>query len=86
MAFEGLSDRLEAAFSRLKSKGSLSEADVKEAMRVLHLILDALRTSVHTHLHLQSDNHHKNSKKDPQKRNRIQHTHRWRSRQCLRHL
>ena len=33
MAFEGLSDRLEAAFSRLKSKGSLTESDVKEAMR-----------------------------------------------------
>ncbi len=39
MAFEGLSDRLEAAFSRLKSKGSLSEADVKEAMREVRLAL-----------------------------------------------
>ncbi|NLL63830.1 MAG: signal recognition particle protein [Ruminococcaceae bacterium] len=39
MAFEGLSDRLEAAFSRLKSKGSLNEADVKEAMREVRLAL-----------------------------------------------
>jgi len=39
VAFEGLSDRLEAAFSRLKSKGSLNEADVKEAMREVRLAL-----------------------------------------------
>lgn len=39
MAFEGLSDRLESAFSRLKSKGSLTEADVKEAMREVRLAL-----------------------------------------------
>ncbi len=39
MAFEGLSDRLEAAFGRLKSKGSLTENDVKEAMREVRLAL-----------------------------------------------
>ena len=39
MAFEGLSDRLEAAFSRLKSKGSLTESDVREAMREVRLAL-----------------------------------------------
>ncbi len=39
MAFEGLSDRLEAAFQRLKSKGSLTEADVKDAMREVRLAL-----------------------------------------------
>lgn len=39
MAFEGLSDRLEAAFQRLKSKGSLTENDVKEAMREVRLAL-----------------------------------------------
>ena len=39
MAFEGLSDRLEAAFSRLRSKGSLTDADVKEAMREVRLAL-----------------------------------------------
>ncbi|MBQ0136141.1 MAG: signal recognition particle protein [Oscillospiraceae bacterium] len=39
MAFEGLSDRLEAAFARLKSKGSLTESDVKEAMREVRLAL-----------------------------------------------
>lgn len=39
MAFEGLSDRLESAFQRLKSKGSLNEGDVKEAMREVRLAL-----------------------------------------------
>ncbi|MBR4049288.1 MAG: signal recognition particle protein [Clostridia bacterium] len=39
MAFEGLSDRLEAAFQRLKSKGSLTEHDVREAMREVRLAL-----------------------------------------------
>ena len=39
MAFEGLSDRLESAFSRLKSKGSLTESNVKEAMREVRLAL-----------------------------------------------
>ena len=33
MAFEGLSDRLEAAFAQLKSKGALTEKDVRNAMR-----------------------------------------------------
>ncbi len=39
MAFEGLSDRLEAAFKRLKSKGALTESDVKDAMREVRLAL-----------------------------------------------
>lgn len=39
MAFEGLSDRLENAFKKLKSKGSLTEADVKDAMREVRLAL-----------------------------------------------
>lgn len=39
MAFEGLSDRLESAFARLRSKGSLNENDVKEAMREVRLAL-----------------------------------------------
>ncbi len=39
MAFEGLSDKLEATFKRLRSKGSLNEADVKEAMRDVRLAL-----------------------------------------------
>lgn len=39
MAFEGLSDRLEAAFQRLKSKGTLTEADVKSAMREVRMAL-----------------------------------------------
>ncbi len=39
MAFEGLSDKLEAAFKKLRSKGSLTESDVKEAMREVRLAL-----------------------------------------------
>ena len=39
MAFEGLSERLENAFKKLKSKGSLTEADVKDAMREVRLAL-----------------------------------------------
>ena len=39
MAFEGLSERLEAAFKRLKSKGSLNEADVRAAMRDVRMAL-----------------------------------------------
>ena len=39
MAFEGLSDRLDSAFKKLRSKGSLNEADVKEAMREVRLAL-----------------------------------------------
>lgn len=39
MAFEGLSEKLEAAFKRLRSKGSLTEADVRSAMREVRLAL-----------------------------------------------
>ena len=39
MAFEGLSDKLSAAFKRLRSKGKLNEADVKDAMREVRLAL-----------------------------------------------
>ena len=39
MAFEGLSDKLESAFKKLKSKGSLTESDVREAMREVRLAL-----------------------------------------------
>ncbi|MEG2916214.1 MAG: signal recognition particle receptor subunit alpha, partial [Oscillospiraceae bacterium] len=39
MAFQGLSDKLSAAFKKLKSKGKLSEADVKEAMKEVRLAL-----------------------------------------------
>ncbi|MDR2646756.1 MAG: signal recognition particle protein [Oscillospiraceae bacterium] len=39
MAFEGLSDRLESAFKRLKSKGSLTEKDVRDAMREVRMAL-----------------------------------------------
>ncbi len=39
MAFEGLSDKLSAAFKRLRSKGKLSESDLKDAMREVRLAL-----------------------------------------------
>jgi signal recognition particle subunit SRP54 len=39
MAFEGLSDKLNNVFKRLKSRGKLTEADVKEAMREVRLAL-----------------------------------------------
>lgn len=39
MAFEGLSQRLEAAFKKLRSKGKLTESDVKSAMREVRLAL-----------------------------------------------
>ncbi|MBQ6420587.1 MAG: signal recognition particle protein [Clostridia bacterium] len=39
MAFEGLSDKLDSAFKKLRSKGSLNESDVKEAMREVRLAL-----------------------------------------------
>ena len=39
MAFESLSDKLAAAFKKLRSKGKLSEADVKSAMREVRLAL-----------------------------------------------
>ena len=39
MAFENLSDKLASAFKKLKSKGKLSESDVKEAMREVRLAL-----------------------------------------------
>ena len=39
MAFEGLSEKLNGVFKRLKSRGKLSEADVKEAMREVRLAL-----------------------------------------------
>ncbi len=39
MAFEGLSEKLGAVFKRLKSRGKLTEADVKEAMREVKMAL-----------------------------------------------
>jgi signal recognition particle subunit SRP54 len=42
VAFEGLSEKLNAAFRRLRGKGRITEADVKEAMREVRLaLLDA---------------------------------------------
>ncbi len=39
MAFEGLTEKLTGAFNRLRGKGRLSEADVREAMREVRLAL-----------------------------------------------
>lgn len=39
MAFEGLSEKLSATFKRLRSKGRLTESDVKEVMREVRLAL-----------------------------------------------
>ncbi len=39
MAFEGLSEKLSAAFKKLRSKGKLSEGDLKDAMREVRLAL-----------------------------------------------
>ena len=39
MAFEGLTEKLSGAFKKLRGKGRLSEADVKEAMREIRLAL-----------------------------------------------
>lgn len=39
MAFEGLTTKISSAFKNLRSKGRLSEADVKEAMREIRMAL-----------------------------------------------
>ncbi len=39
MAFEGLSEKLNGVFKRLRSRGRLSESDVKEAMREVKMAL-----------------------------------------------
>lgn len=39
MAFEGLSERLQNTIQRMRGKGKISEADVKEMMREVRLAL-----------------------------------------------
>ncbi len=39
MAFEGLSDKIQEAFKKLRGKGKLTEKDIKEAMREVKLAL-----------------------------------------------
>ena len=39
MAFEGLSEKLNHVFKKLKSRGKLSESDVKDAMREVRMAL-----------------------------------------------
>ncbi|MDR1892336.1 MAG: signal recognition particle protein [Oscillospiraceae bacterium] len=39
MAFEGLTDKLSAAFKKMRNKGKLTESDVKEAMREVRMAL-----------------------------------------------
>ncbi|MGL4847924.1 MAG: signal recognition particle receptor subunit alpha, partial [Clostridium sp.] len=37
MAFEGLSEKLQNTFKKLRGKGKLNEKDIKEAMREVKL-------------------------------------------------
>ena len=39
MAFEGLAEKLSNSFKKLRSKGKLSESDVRDAMREVRLAL-----------------------------------------------
>ena len=39
MAFEGLSDRLQATIQRMRGKGKVTEADIKAMMREVRLAL-----------------------------------------------
>lgn len=39
MAFEGLTEKISNTFKKLRSRGRLTEADVKEAMREIRLAL-----------------------------------------------
>jgi len=39
MAFEGIADKLQSVFKKLKSRGKLSESDIKTAMREIKLVL-----------------------------------------------
>ncbi len=39
MAFEGLADRLQSSIQKIRGKGKVSEADVKEMMREVRLAL-----------------------------------------------
>ncbi len=39
MAFEGLSEKLNNVFRKLKSRGKLTESDIKDAMREVRLAL-----------------------------------------------
>ena len=42
MAFEGLTEKLNAAFKKLRGKGRLSESDVKEAMDKAFAVTESL--------------------------------------------
>ena len=39
MAFESLSEKLNAAFKKMRGKGRLSQSDIKEAMREVRMAL-----------------------------------------------
>ena len=39
MAFEGLTEKISAAFKKLRGKGRLKESDIKEAMREIRMAL-----------------------------------------------
>ena len=46
MAFEGLSDRLQATMQKMRGKGKVTEADIKTMMREVRLALLEDRKSV----------------------------------------
>ena len=57
MAFESLTDKLSAVFKRLRGKGRLSEADVKEAMKEIKMALleadvPVEAADIHIHYHI----------------------------------
>ena len=39
MAFEGLSEKLQATFKKIRGKGKVSEKDIKDAMREVRMAL-----------------------------------------------
>ena len=42
MAFESLTDKLQNVFKNLRSKGRLTEADVKEAMKEVKMVVEGV--------------------------------------------
>ena len=42
MAFEGLGEKLQETFKKLKGKGKLSEADIKEAMKEVNMVVEGV--------------------------------------------
>ena len=41
MAFEGLTEKISSAFKHLRSKGRLTESDIKDAMKEIRTLMKA---------------------------------------------